>query len=93
MGTRESWTEEVERWRRSGKTSAAYAAEVGVKSGTLLHWSSKLQREKPTTEFLEAMPLKSQGQIEIECGDFVVRVPQDFDSESLANILSTVRRA
>jgi hypothetical protein len=40
--SREQWIAEVERWRASGLGSAEYAAERGLKRGTLLWWSCKI---------------------------------------------------
>lgn len=40
--SREDWTAEVSRWRRSGLGAAQYAAERGLKKSTLLWWSCQL---------------------------------------------------
>lgn len=45
--SRSEWAREVVRWRSSGRSAADYAAEHGLKAGTLLWWSAQLKR-KPT---------------------------------------------
>lgn len=40
--SREEWTAEVVRWRRSGLSSAEYAAEHGLNRGRLMWWSWQL---------------------------------------------------
>lgn len=42
---REVWAKRVERWSESGLSGAEYAAEIGVKEGTLRHWKWALGRE------------------------------------------------
>ena len=42
---REVWAKRVERWTESGLTGGQFAAEIGVKEGTLRHWRWALARE------------------------------------------------
>lgn len=42
---REIWAERVEGWVRSGRTSAEYAAELGVNARTLVYWKWRLGKE------------------------------------------------
>lgn len=43
---RAEWAKRVRQWRRSGLTARAFAASIGVKSGSLTHWAWRLGREQ-----------------------------------------------
>jgi hypothetical protein len=45
-GNRREWSRRVSGWRRSGKTSKAYAAESGLNPSTLLWWSTRLRAKR-----------------------------------------------
>jgi hypothetical protein len=40
--TREKWAARVEEWKQSGKSAVEYAAEIGVRAGTLKWWRWRL---------------------------------------------------
>lgn len=40
--SREAWAKRVERWKDSGLTAAEFAAEIGVRAGTLSWWKWRL---------------------------------------------------
>ena len=40
----EEWSKRVRAWRRSGQTTAAFAASIGVNANTLAWWGSRLRR-------------------------------------------------
>ena len=42
---REIWAKRVERWKESGLSGKAFAAELGVSAHTLTWWSSRLRAE------------------------------------------------
>jgi hypothetical protein len=42
---RAEWAKRVRQWRHSGQTARAFAASIGVKSGSLTHWAWRLKRE------------------------------------------------
>jgi hypothetical protein len=43
------WAERVAKWRESGLTSTAYAAEAGVNAKTLAYWAWRLGRQRHET--------------------------------------------
>ena len=43
---REVWAKRVERWRDSGLSGRAFAAELGVSPHTLAWWSSRLRAQE-----------------------------------------------
>jgi hypothetical protein len=43
---RELWVRRVECWRYSGLTAKEFAAEIGVRAGTLAHWKWRLGAER-----------------------------------------------
>lgn len=51
--SRELWKKRVERWKESGLSAGEYAAEIGVKEGTLRHWSWKFSAESRGVETLK----------------------------------------
>jgi hypothetical protein len=44
---REEWAKRVRAWRRSGQTTAEFAASIGVNANTLTWWGSRLRRGAP----------------------------------------------
>jgi hypothetical protein len=45
--SREVWEKRVARWRDSGLSAREFAAEVGIKAGTLGWWASQLRHAEP----------------------------------------------
>jgi hypothetical protein len=43
---RELWVKRVERWCDSGLSAKEFAAEIGVKAGTLAHWKWRFGAER-----------------------------------------------
>jgi len=101
--TRAWWERTVARWRRSGQTSAQFAASEGLRAGTLLWWSSRLGNDtraahgKAEVTAIEiAMPVASgapNAAIEIALGDTVVRCDAGVDVEYLASLVRAIRRS
>ena len=48
--SKEVWSKRVERWRDSGLSAAAFAAEVGVNENSLRHWGWRLNAERRRAE-------------------------------------------
>lgn len=105
MATREQWAGWVRGWARSGLTAAEYAEEEGIHPGTLTHWKWKLgrearePREQPangaeSTTFLEVAPAtmwwQANQRIEIVVGELVVRVPDEFETSTLRQVLDAI---
>lgn len=96
---REYWADQVRRWRGSGKTCATFARDAGVNPKTLSWWARKLDEEHDSgaapvqTElpFIELMPITIDARIELELGDITIRVPNDFDGETLMRVLDLLR--
>jgi hypothetical protein len=103
--SRDTWAKRVERWRESGLTANEFAAETGLKAGTLTYWKWKLKsdgapkqaerriraiREPAASEFVEvavgAPSIASHYEVVSPTG-WRVRVPADFDAESLERLL------
>ena len=103
--TREEWAKEVVRWRRSGLTAAAYAAENDLHEGTLAGWASKFgsralhraeaRREQP--RFVPVRVSDSSAEESKPAGLEVVlsngrriRVSERFDAELLAQVVTVL---
>lgn len=105
MAAREKWQRQVERWSKSGLTRREFAARAGVNPHTLSYWKWRLRKEsggakarrhrkEPT--FIEvtgaAAWWQGSDRLEIVVGDdIVVRVPEQFDVESLRRVLEVLR--
>jgi transposase len=51
--TRQEWAKRVERWRDSGLTAKAFAAEIDVPATSLSYWKWKLRAEQTQTDASE----------------------------------------
>jgi hypothetical protein len=60
---REFWIQQVERWRASGLTQAAYCRRHRLLKGTLGYWASILKKPKtPKTQLVEVGRTEGNGQ-------------------------------
>jgi hypothetical protein len=100
--SREEWRRLVGRWRRSGLTAGAFAAEAGVNRGTLQYWKYALAREAPDagkqtalSDIVELRSATSSDQrFEIELrGGRRLRVPSSFDGDALKRLLAVLESA
>lgn len=96
MASRREWERRVRRWRRSGLTAAEFSSREGLRRGTLLWWSSKLQQEARSAEgsFVELTAVVEPAPIEVELANGrVVRVPAGFDDNGLERVLAVAERS
>ncbi len=98
MAKREVWERRVRRWQRSKLTAAQFASRDGVARGTLLWWSSKLQREAREASampFIEVTAVTQPTQpIEVALANGrLVRVPASFDDGALERVIIVAERA
>ena len=58
--TREEWTKRVESWRASGLTAKQFAAQHGIRAGTLVWWSWRLgvKARQPLAVRTKSVPAK-----------------------------------
>jgi hypothetical protein len=103
--TRETWAKRVERWRESGQSAAAFAAEIGVSSTALSWWkwhlgkratlekASKRSRKEvvsPLTFVEMSAPVRNEP-IEIVLPSGVrIRVASNFDAAALGRVLDAL---
>ena len=96
MATRETWAERVRDWKRSGLTAADYADRKGLKAGTLLWWSSQLNRSPPPTTRPPVVEVtvaagRTESALEVMLASGVrVAVPVGFDEATLARLLTVL---
>jgi len=91
--TRAEWQGHVAAWQASGATARAYAAEHGLKSKTLLWWSSRLKRERapePTVSFMEVVELPTTTVRVRLCGA-EVEVSHGADEQTLRVVFAALR--
>ena len=101
--SREFWADQVRRWRASGEQCRAFARRAGLNPSTLSWWAWKVesetehQNDEATSSnpeplpFVELMPVTIDGRIELEIDDATIRVPKDFDAETLAQVIAVLR--
>jgi hypothetical protein len=95
--TRRWWQGTVARWKRSGLTANAFAAREGVAAGTLLGWSSRLNRDiraEHGSSAVQAIEIvvpevtaSSSRGLEIAVGDVVVRCEVGVDVAYVAALV------
>ena len=76
-------------WRRSNKSSWAYAKEKGINPQTFVNWTKK---EKQLTACFVEVPVKIKSQsyipeLIIEKGDFKIHVPLSIGSAGLRTVM------
>jgi hypothetical protein len=98
------WLKHIRAWKASGDTALDYCGRVGLNAGTLKWWAWKLESEKAPTEpalvaaapqilptFVELAPLAvTRGSFEIEVAAVTVRVPFDFESDTLIRLIDAL---
>ena len=103
--TRETWAKRVERWRESGQSAAAFAAEIGVSPTALSWWKWHLGKEatrekapkrsrkgavSPLTFVEMSAPVRNEP-IEIVLPSGVrIRVASNFDAAALDRVLDAL---
>ncbi len=101
MSTRQKWQQRVEQWKKSGQTAAVFAAEHGLKAGTLLWWSSALRRSHGHASELgfarlvasddtPSAPSESAPLDIVLASGRIVRVRKGFDPDLLRDLLSVL---
>jgi hypothetical protein len=96
MATRAEWVKRVGRWRASKLSGSLFAANEGVREGTLRHWAWRLgQDEQRAVEpaFVEVVvPHQTSGsgvEIVLRSG-MRVRVEREFDEATLSRVIAIV---
>lgn len=59
------WAEEIERWKRSGLSRAEYAAQSGLKLGSLSYWKWHFETKGKTRLGGKRKPAKSLSFVEV----------------------------
>jgi transposase len=103
-GTREQWSERVERWRESGLTAGEFSRKIGVSKATLYWWSSRLpsKREKaslvrtaaPSPITFVEMPRRARSapiEVMLPSGHRL-RIPSDFEAPTVERLLDVLER-
>jgi hypothetical protein len=96
---REVWRERVAHWRASGLTAREFAARHGFSANTLSWWRWQLGRAVPVREeekaaaIVEVVATPVDGRLELVVGDRRIRVPVNFDEDTLRRLLSVLEDA
>jgi hypothetical protein len=95
-----TWRDHVEMWRASGKTQAAYAASVGLKTTTLVYWLKRARLESkaetnsstppPTVRMARVKPSRVSESLAVCVGAARIEVRQGFDPALLRDILNAL---
>jgi transposase len=95
--SRSEWSALVREWRTSGLTAKEFARRRRLNARSLSWWRWKLGDEVEHVDFVElelACELPSEHRIEIALGNGrTVRVPDEFDSATLARVLDVAEAA
>jgi len=102
---RAEWQKRVERWKDSGLSAEQFAAELGIKVGTLRYWKYAFEKEaRPAAapksraasakaaDLVEVRPLVVTGAtFELELsGQRKLRIPAQFDAAALGRLLAVL---
>jgi hypothetical protein len=86
----------VARWRRSGLTAAAFAAQEGLSVSSLRWWSSALGRGTRAEHGVSAVepieiavpsPMRAPSAVEVAIGDAVIRCEPGVDVAYVAALI------
>lgn len=103
-GSREVWTERVERWQASGLTATEFARRHGLAEASLKWWRWKLGSKRrasakkaapvsPLTFVELTAPTTRREALEVVLASgALVRVPSDFDEAALGRLLDVLER-
>lgn len=85
------WIPQVEQWRGSGLSAAAWCRENGIVYSQFLYWRQRIAQEtgQPFIELTEAQDPRESG-IEIETRGITLRLARGFDSTELLRCLQVI---
>lgn len=91
---RNSWEQQLENWRASGLTGAAWCRQKEIAYAVFLYWRKKLESEALTAqseEFIEIPEAPDEIGLILECQGVMVHLTKGFDAELLQNCLQVLR--
>ena len=93
------WSRDVARqlldgWQSHGGSLTEFARLLGCDYERLRRWTKRLEPASPVDDvapsFLEVRPKPSARPLEVVAGEFIVRVPPDFDPATLRRLLTAL---
>lgn len=96
----ERWTpaqarEVIERWRASGQSAAAFAAQHGISATRLSYWSKQLGLEENESPQFVPVVVPAEPSVahavEIEVGGLTVRVRENADMRFVVRLVSALQ--
>jgi len=87
----------VERWRASGQSAVAFAAQHGINASRLSYWSKQIEQPQgeAAATFI-AVPVEAANAsraVEIVVGGLIVRVREGVDARYVAQLVNALRSA
>lgn len=79
----ELWIERIEDWKRSGLSGSAWCKKQNVPCCQFYYWKSRLSNEpvqNNSQAFIEIEDAADISGVEVQVGEFSIRVSKDFDS-------------
>lgn len=105
--SREERLSQVRAWVASGLSAAEFALQVGAHPSTLAWWKWKFRCEgalrsrkpggTPRLPFVEITPApaserpRTGDQLELQVAGVTLRIPDDFEAQTLARVLQVLR--
>lgn len=105
---RDEWRKRVERWRSSGLSAEAFAAELGTKPATLKFWKYRIDQEAkaaaPSKPIRKGAPppaalVEVHGSagsaptsFVLELGAHRLQIPATFDERTLERLLAVLEK-
>lgn len=80
---------EVEGWRSSGCSAAAYAARRGYSQASLSRWAADMTTERPEFVRIE-LASRIVRELVVEIGEAQVRVRRGFDASLLREVVAAL---
>jgi len=87
MSKSKSWERHMRSYERSGASKKAYCEKHSLNIHTFDYWRSKLRRNEEAKFVKVESDSTDSAPVEIELGDMLIRVPEDFSKAALETIL------
>jgi hypothetical protein len=79
----ELWIARIEDWNRSGLSGSAWCKKQNVPYSQFYYWKSRLSNDQVQNDpqtFIEIEDATDISGVEVQVGEFSIRVSKDFDS-------------
>lgn len=95
VANREQWKLEIEEWRKSGKSIAAWAKEKNISYHVMLYWKDKFTGKSASDSALPFIELKDRSvrrdSLKIEVDGCFIHIHRGFDPSLLKSCVGLLK--